>query len=163
MRDSARAHLAGTGGSHERSPCLLPFREGPTDAPSIDWIVERELEELDPLSVPADQGLDGFLDGLCGMVELQIEPHAVRTRARYALFLELAGDLEIRERLQHGHRQFQQWTEQMLATLGIPDPVVTSRALMALLDGLLLHRLILDPDLDMRLAVERAVRALAEV
>lgn len=129
----------------------------------IDWIVERELEELDPSSVPADQGLDGFLDGLCSMVELQIEPYAARTRARYALFLELAGDPEIRERLQHGHRQFQQWTEQMLATLGIPDPVVTSRALMALLDGLLLHRLILDPDLDMRPAVERAVRALAQV
>ena len=34
---------------------------------------------------------------------------------------------------------------------------------MALLDGLLLHRLILDPDLDVRLAVERAMRALAEV
>jgi DNA-binding transcriptional regulator YbjK len=129
----------------------------------VDWIVERELEELDPSSVPADQGLDGFLDGLCTMVELQIEPYAVRTRARYALFLELAGDLEIGERLQHGHRQFQQWTEQMLATLGIPDPVVTSRALMALLDGLLLHRLILDPDLDIRLAVERAMRALAAV
>jgi DNA-binding transcriptional regulator YbjK len=129
----------------------------------IDWIVERELEELDPSSVPADQGLDGFLDGLCGMVELQIEPYAVRTRARYALFLELAGDLEIGERLQHGHRQFQQWTERMLTTLGFPDPVVTSRALMALLDGLLLHRLILDPDLDMRPAIERAVRALAEV
>jgi hypothetical protein len=96
------------------------------------------------------------------MVELQVEPYAARTRARYALFLELSGDVEIRARLEHGHRQFQLWTEQVLATLGIPDPVVTSRALMALLDGLLLHRLILDPDLDMRLAVERAVRALAE-
>lgn len=127
----------------------------------IDWIVERELEELDPSTVSADRGLDGFLDGLCGMVELQIEPHAVRTRARYALFLELAGDEEISERLQHGHRQFQQWTEHMLATLGIPDPVGSSRALMALLDGLLLHRLILDPDLDMRAAIRRAVNALA--
>lgn len=129
----------------------------------IDWIVERELEELDPSSVPADQGLDAFLDGLCRMVELQIEPSAARTRARYALFLELAGDVEIRNRLQHGHRQFQQWTDQALANLGVPAPVVASRALMALLDGLLLHRLILDPDLDLRAAVERAVRALADV
>jgi DNA-binding transcriptional regulator YbjK len=128
----------------------------------IDWIVERELEELDPLTVPADQGLDAFLDGLCGMVELQIEPYAVRTRARYALFLELAGDPEIGRRLQHGHRRLQQWTEQILTDLGIADPVVTSRALMAVLDGLLLHRLILDPDLDMRPAIERAVRALAD-
>jgi DNA-binding transcriptional regulator YbjK len=128
----------------------------------IDWIVEREFNELNPSAVSADRGLDGFLHGLCGMVELQIEPYAVRTRARYALFLELAGDPEIGERLQHGHRQFQQWTEHMLTAIGIPDPVVASRALMALLDGLVLHRLILDPDLDMRVAIERAVRALAQ-
>lgn len=127
----------------------------------IDWIVERELEELDPAAVPSDQGLDGFLDGLCGMVELQIEPHAVRTRARYALFLELASDPEMGERLRQGHRRFQGWTEQMLAAIGIPDPVLASRALMAMLDGLLLHRLILDPDLEMRPAIEREVRALA--
>jgi DNA-binding transcriptional regulator YbjK len=127
-----------------------------------DWIVEREFDELNPSAVSADQGLDGFLQGLCGMVELQIEPHAVRTRARYTLFLELAGDPEISERLQHSHRQFQQWTEQMLKAIGIPDPVVAARALMALLDGLVLHRLILDPDLNMRAAIERAVRALVQ-
>jgi hypothetical protein len=34
---------------------------------------------------------------------------------------------------------------------------------MATLDGLLLHRLILDPDLEMRPAIEREVRALARV
>jgi hypothetical protein len=37
-----------------------------------------------------------------------------------------------------------------------------TRALMALADGLLLHRLTVDPALDMRPAIERAVRALAE-
>jgi hypothetical protein len=49
-----------------------------------------------------------------------------------------------------------------VANVGIADPVTATRALMALLDGLLLHRLILDPGLDMRPAIERAVRALAE-
>ena len=127
----------------------------------IDWIVERELEELNPASISADRGLDAFLDGLCGMVELQIDPHATRTRARYALFLEMSGDPEIGERLRQGHRVFQRWTESMLTTLGVPDPVVTSRALMATLDGLMLHKLILDPDLELRPAIERAVRALA--
>jgi hypothetical protein len=32
---------------------------------------------------------------------------------------------------------------------------------MALCDGLLLHRLTVDPDLDLRPAIDRAVRALA--
>ena len=49
-----------------------------------------------------------------------------------------------------------------MIAVGIADPVPATRALMALADGLLLHRLTVDPDLDMRPAIERAVRALAE-
>jgi hypothetical protein len=45
---------------------------------------------------------------------------------------------------------------------GIPDPGPASRAVMALGDGLLLHRLTVDPGLDPRPAIERVVRALAE-
>ena len=48
-----------------------------------------------------------------------------------------------------------------MVAVGIADPVPATRALMALGDGLLLHRLTVDPDLDMRPAIERAVRALA--
>jgi hypothetical protein len=44
---------------------------------------------------------------------------------------------------------------------GIADPGPATRALMALLDGLLLHRLTVDPHLDMRPSIERAVHALA--
>jgi hypothetical protein len=44
---------------------------------------------------------------------------------------------------------------------GIADPVPATRVLMAVGDGLLLHRLTVDPALDIRPAVERAVRALA--
>ena len=96
------------------------------------------------------------------MVELQIEPYAVRTRARYALFLELAGDLEIGERLQHGHRPVSSsGPNRCWPPLGIPDPVVTSRALMALLRRAAPAPADPSPGLDMRLAVERAVRALA--
>jgi len=46
--------------------------------------------------------------------------------------------------------------------VGITDPVPATRALMALGEGLLMHRLTVDPDLDMRPAIERVVRALAE-
>jgi AcrR family transcriptional regulator len=128
----------------------------------VDWIADRERDDLDPAAMTRIAGLDGLIEGLCVMAELQIEPFAARTRARYALFLELAGDPELGERLRRQYRQFQQWTEHIVANVGIADPVTATRALMALLDGLLLHRLILDPGLDMRPAIERAVRALAE-
>ena len=128
----------------------------------VDWIAERERDDLDPPTALMTEGIDGLIEGLCAIAELQIEPFAARTRARYALFLELAGDPDLAERLRSQHRQFQQWTEEILVLVGIADPVPASRALMALMDGLLLHRVILDPGLDMRAAIDRAVRALAE-
>ena len=128
----------------------------------LDWISERERDDLAPVAALITQGHEGLIEGLCAVVELQVEPFAARTRARYALFLELASDAELGQRLSDQHRQFQHWTEQTLTAAGIADPVLTSRALMALMDGLLLHRLILDPGLDMRGAIERAVTALAQ-
>jgi DNA-binding transcriptional regulator YbjK len=127
----------------------------------VDWIAERERDDLGP-AMSMTEGVDGLVEGLCAIAELQVEPYAARTRARYALFLELAGDPELGDRLRRQHRQFQLWTEEVLIGVGITDPVPASRALMALMDGLLLHRVILDPALDMRAAIDRAVRALAE-
>jgi len=81
--------------------------------------------------------------------------------ASLALFLELAGDPELGEPLRRQRREFERWTERIVTAVGIADPVPATRALMALADGLLLHRLTVDPDLDMRPAIERAVRAFA--
>ena len=53
------------------------------------------------------------------------------------------------------------WTDRLVADAGIPDPVPAARALMALGDGLMLHRLTVDPELDVRPPIERAGRALA--
>ena len=128
----------------------------------VDWIAERERADLEPAAMPAISGVDGLIEGLCAMAELQTGPFAARTRARYALFLELAGDPELGEPLRRQRREFERWTERIVIAVGIANPVPATRALMALGDGLLLHRLTIDPDLDMRPAIERAVRALAE-
>ncbi len=96
------------------------------------------------------------------MVELQAGPFATRTRARYALFLELAQDPELGDPLRRQRREFERWTTRIMIAVGIADSVPATRALMALGDGLLLHRLTVDPGLDARPAIERAVRALAE-
>jgi AcrR family transcriptional regulator len=126
----------------------------------VDWMAERERADFDPATMPTITDVDELIDGLCAMTDAQAGPFAARTRARYALFLELAGDPDLAEPLRRQRREFERWTEQIVTDVGIPDPVPATRALMALADGLLLHRLTVDPDLDMRPAIERAVRAL---
>ena len=128
----------------------------------VDWIAERERSDLEPAAMPTISGADGLIEGLCAMAELQTGTFAVRTRARYVLFLELAGDPELGEPLRRQRREFERWTERIVIAVGIADPVPATRALMALGDGLLLHRLTVDPDLDIRPAIQRAVRALAK-
>ena len=125
----------------------------------VDWMAERERADFDPSGAPA-RDAQGVIDGLCAMLELQTGPFAARTRARYAIFLELASDPELGAPLLRQRHEFERWTEQLVTAAGIPDPVPAARALMALSDGLMLHRLTVDPTLDMRPAVERAVRAL---
>lgn len=126
----------------------------------VDWIAERERADFDPSGSPVVPDADGLIDGLCAMAELQTGPFATRTRARYALFLEVASDPELGAPLRRQRHEFERWTEQVMTAAGIPDPVPAARALMALGDGLLLHRLTVDPTLDIRPAVERAVHAL---
>jgi AcrR family transcriptional regulator len=127
----------------------------------VDWIAERERADFDPAGMPVITGLEGLVEGLCAMAELQTGIFSVRTRARYALFLELAGDAELGEPLRRQRREFERWTEAIVVAVGIEEPVPATRALMALCDGLLMHRLTVDPDLDVRPAISRAVRALA--
>lgn len=128
----------------------------------VDWIAERERADFDLADMPAILRVEGLVDGLCAMADLQTGPFASRTRARYALFLELAEDPELGEPLRRQRREFERWTEQLVAAVGIGDAAPATRALMALADGLLLHRLTIDPTLELRPVIERAVRALAE-
>ena len=128
----------------------------------VDWIAEQERADLEPGAMPAISGVDELVEGLCGVVELQTGPFAVRTRARYALFLELAGDPELGEPLRRQRREFERWTERIVTAVGIDEPAPATRALMALGDGLLLHRLTVDPALDIRPVIERTVRSLAQ-
>lgn len=127
----------------------------------VDWIAEHERADLAPGALPAISGVDELIAGWCAMITLQGGRFATRTRARYALFLELSGDVELGEPLRRQRRQFEEWTERIVVDVGIADPGPATRALMALSDGLLLHLLTVDPGLDPRPVIDRAVRALA--
>lgn len=126
----------------------------------VDRLAEQERADLDPSGAPVVADAAGLIEGLCAIAELQTGPFAVRTRARYALFLELSSDPELGAPLRRQRLAFERFTEQLVTAVGIPDPVPAARALMALGDGLILHRLTVDPGLDVRPAIERAVRAL---
>jgi hypothetical protein len=128
----------------------------------VDWIAERERADFEPAVMSTISGVHELVEGLCAMTELQAGPFAARTRARYALFLELADDPELGEPLRRQRREFERWTEAIVIAVGIADPIPATRTLMALGDGLLLHRLTVDPELDMRPDIERTVRALAK-
>ena len=127
----------------------------------VDWIAEHERADLGPDATSPITDLDELIEGLCAVVELQTGTFAARTRARYALFLELAGDPDLGEPLRRQRRDFERWTEALMIAVGIADPAPAARALMALGDGLLLHRLTVDPALAVRPTIERAARALA--
>ncbi|MGW4928733.1 TetR/AcrR family transcriptional regulator [Agromyces sp. NPDC004153] len=129
----------------------------------VDWMAELERADFDAGETPMPPGPEALIENMCAAIDLQTGPYAARTRARYALFLELAPDPELGEPLRRQRGEFERWTEQLVTAAGIPDPVPAARALMALGDGLMLHRLTVDPALDVRPVVERAVRSLTAV
>lgn len=126
----------------------------------VDWMAELERADLGPAGAPLQPSPEALIEGMCAVIELRTGPFAVRTRARYALFLELASDPELGAPLRRQRLEFERWTEELVTAAGIADPGPAARALMALSDGLMLHRLTVDPGLDVRPVIERSVRSL---
>lgn len=128
----------------------------------VDHLAEQERSEFDSsrASATAPSGPDEFVEGLCRVLELETGPFAARTRARYSLWLELGDDPELGAPLRRQRLEFERWTEALLAGIGMPHPETATKTVMALGDGLVLHRLTVDPGLDPRPLLERAVRAL---
>lgn len=128
----------------------------------VDHLAEQERAEVDSsgaaAAAPSSPG--EFVDGLCRIFDLQTGPRAARTRARYSLWLELGADPELGAPLRRQRHEFERWTEAFLVGIGMPDPATATKAVMALGDGMVLHRLTVDPGLDARPFLERAVRAL---
>ncbi|MFE6964070.1 TetR/AcrR family transcriptional regulator [Agromyces sp. NPDC057679] len=128
----------------------------------VDHLAEQERAEFDAssASAAAPRSVDEFIGGLCRILELQTGPLAARTRARYSLWLELGSDPELGAPLRRQRHEFERWTESLLVGIGMPHPATATKTVMALGDGLVLHRLTVDPVLDPRPLLERAVRAL---
>lgn len=126
----------------------------------VDHLAEQERADFDSSGAPAPRSPDEFVEGLCQIFDLQTGPLAARTRARYSLWLELGSDPELGAPLRRQRLEFERWTEALLVGIGMPHPATATKTVVALGDGLVLHRLTVDPVLDPRPLLERAVRAL---
>jgi len=127
----------------------------------VDWIAEAELADLTDSTRSAEAGaapldIEGFVSALTAMIERQTEQNALRTRARLTLFLDASP--EVQGPLHAQRRTFARWMRDRAEALGMPDPDAAARTLLACGNGLVMHRLTVDPGAPVRPVVERAVR-----
>ncbi|QIG40021.1 TetR family transcriptional regulator [Microbacterium sp. 4R-513] len=122
------------------------------------WIAEQETRDLGAVLAQPFDDVDGFVDVFSTGIELLTGPHAVRTRARYALFLEASSDPELFAPLRAQREAMAAWSRSLLVDLGARHPDTALHAFMAFGDGIVLHRLSVDPNAPVRESVEVAVR-----
>jgi hypothetical protein len=102
---------------------------------------------------------EDLTDLFCRFVEIETGPEASRTRARLALSLEAAHDAELLAPLIRQRAIFTDWTAGLLRDVGARHPDEAARTLLASGNGLVFHRLTVEPDAEIRPVIERAVRA----
>jgi DNA-binding transcriptional regulator YbjK len=121
------------------------------------WIAEQERAELTAAMAPARTPGE-VVDALCSMLESATGPNATRTRARYALFLEVTASPGILPAMRAQRGLFEEWAHDRLAILGAPDPATAARTLLALSAGLIVNRLTVAPDTPLREPLDLALR-----
>ncbi|QEW03816.1 TetR/AcrR family transcriptional regulator [Microbacterium lushaniae] len=120
----------------------------------IEWIATEERSDA---GLPSISTRDDLVRGLARMIEVQSGPQALRTRARYALFIE--ADVETSRPLLDQRATFEAWIRGILRQLGGPPAEQQTRFVMAMAEGLLLHRMTVDPEAPVEAVIARAVDA----
>jgi DNA-binding transcriptional regulator YbjK len=119
----------------------------------VGWLAERELADFDPGFNPETASADDLIDVLCALIEAQTGAFRTRTMARYVLFLESARDPAVQAPLLENRRRFEQVVIGMVSALGAPNPESAARAVMACAEGLVLHRMTVDQNAELRPSV----------
>lgn len=120
----------------------------------IEWLATSERSDSGDPEIHSPEQL---ITALSRMIEVQSGPLAGRTRARYALFIE--ADAEAARPLREQREGMEHWVRSLLAELGGSDAAANTPFLMAACDGLLLHRVTVDPQAPIEAVVTRAVGA----
>lgn len=123
----------------------------------VDRIVERELSQIGPaVSVVSAASL---VDLCCVLFEQVTDRSRTMTAARLILFMEASHDPALREAVSHGRAAMESSMVTALSRLGAPEPTTAADALMACLEGLILHRIVRHDDVDPRPVLQLVVRA----
>ncbi|WP_404433930.1 TetR family transcriptional regulator [Microbacterium lacus] len=125
----------------------------------VTWMAESEREDFARADPPVIETPEQLIDALSGMVASETGPFAARTRARYALFVESAGNPNLLQPLLDQRAVYVEWATALLAGIGAHSPSEAVRTLMAASDGITLHRVTIDPDAPIRPVIERTVHA----
>jgi DNA-binding transcriptional regulator YbjK len=124
----------------------------------VERLAELDLAELvSPPSPPADVG--AFVALLAHAVETATTASRTRTIARYVLCLEGTHNEDVRRPLLAGRTYFRSFIETTTERLGAADPVAAATALTALGDGMIIHRVTVDPEADVLAPIDAVVRA----
>lgn len=118
-----------------------------------------DLERQDFADVPPPRARSEVEASFLAMLQAQVGPFRHRTIARYTLFVDAAHDEQLLTPLLVNRRGFEEWASGILETLGARSPLEATAFFMAALDGLLLHRLTVDPGLDLGPHLARALDA----
>lgn len=115
---------------------------------------ERATVPTEHVSTPGD-----LVDVVVALIDSATGPNAARTRVRLAMSLEAAHKPDLLRPLLEQRARFVDWTTVLLARAGARQPHEAARTLLACGNGLLFHKLTVDPDADVRPVIERCVRA----
>lgn len=144
--DAAAGLPAGSTSNHFRTRAALL-------AGVVAWIAENERADADAPAIHSEAQLTA---ALTRMVEVQSGALSARTRARYALFLE--ADDDAAQPLRAQRIGFETWVRGILLEIGGADAAARTPFLMAAAEGVLLHRLTVDPHAPVAEVIARAVR-----
>lgn len=143
--DAAAGLPAGSTSNHFRTRAALV-------AGVIEWMAASDRSDA---GTPEIRSRDELVAALSRMIEVESGPLAARTRARYALFLE--GDEDAVRPLREQRIGMEAWVHGILLALGGESAARSTVFLMAAAEGLLLHRITVDPDAAIADVVARAV------
>ncbi|WP_353988540.1 TetR/AcrR family transcriptional regulator [Ruicaihuangia caeni] len=125
----------------------------------VEWLDAADRSGLDDHGERMPQTPEQFVDALTSFALVATGPERARTTARFALFVEAAHNDTLRETLARGRAHVLAGAEATLRALGAQDPVTSARTIGAVSDGVMLHRLTVDPGLDPRPHLQAAVDA----
>lgn len=124
----------------------------------VDRVVEREMTDVST-AASSTASPEELVDSLCALLDQVTRRNRTLTTARLVLFMEASHDAGLRKALSPGRLTMEFAVVATLTRLGARDPQAGAGAVMACLEGLILHRISRHDDTDPRPTLGLVVRS----